>query len=510
MLALTAAKWFSFMAALSFAYADSYKLWFGAALCVVQAGLWCWAWRGFGGFGIIFGWVLQTLYLGVCWSYFTYFGLHLTWATVVSVGGEGATAVGHGVIPVAIGMWWLLADLPVVLWWSWRDRARWHAGWSACAGVLLVLSLGWSTWCVDGALRWAAGERDDRYTSQAVFVRQYGLLPVQLRQIWRGQQMQPLAYGPEVTLTATTADQRDVLVIQVESLDVDAIDRAMPRLAERARNGVWFTRCLAYHGPGGSSDCDVAIVEGAEPLWDAVSFDQPGYPWANSWVMRLRRAGWHPALAHGLPGMYFNFSQVMPRLGYDLWDLTDLGLVQHPGEFGARDNELVDAVLPRMAQLPSPFVMHVVTMSSHAPFTQYRAWWHGPDLGEHYANSLAATDAQLERLIGAFLARSPRGLVVLFGDHSAGLPSSDRTRGSEGQREYVPLVFLNSGEAPRRDARLASFLDVGRTILPEVGWSGPVRTWGADLLPPGVELPPTRIYSRPTLRSQSEMGSPSR
>lgn len=492
---LTAAKWFSFTAALSFAYSDSYKVWFGASVCLVQAALWCWAWRGLGTGGLVASWLLQTLYLGVCWSYFAYFGLHLTWATMVSVGSEGATAVGFGVIPLSVGMLWLLADLPALMWWQWCDRTRWSKSWAAGAGILLVASAGWLTWRVDAALTWAAAERDDRYTAQAVFVRQYGLLALQLQQMWRGQRSPPLSYGPEVMLTATTAEPRDVLVIQVESLDVDGIDRAMPYLAERARQGVWFSRCLSYHGPGGSSDCDVAIIEGVEPLWDAVTFDQPSYTWPNSWVMRLRRAGWHPVLAHGLPGMYFNFAQVMPRLGYDLWDVSDLGLEQHPGEFGARDSELVDAVLPRMAQLQSPFVLHVVTMSSHAPFRQYRAWWHGPDYGSDYANALAATDAQLERLISGFLMRSPRGLVVLFGDHSANLPTSDRTRGPEGQREYVPLLFLNSGEAPRRDARLASFLDVGRTVLPAVGWSGSLRSWGSDVLPPGVALPPTRIHS---------------
>ena len=498
--AVTAAKWFSFMAALSFAYSDSYKVWFGAGVCVVQAFLWCWAWRGLGTFGLVAGWLLQTLYLGVCWSYFSYFGLHLTWATLASVGGEGATAVGFGAIPLSVGMLWLLADLPALIWWRWCDRTRWTWYGSTGAAVVLLASVGWLTWRVDAALNWASAERDDRYTAQAVFVRQYGLVPIQLRQMWRGQQTHALAYGPEVQLSATTPERRDVLLVQVESLDVGGIELAMPHLAARAREGVWFSRCLAYHGPGGSSDCDVAVIEGAEPLWDAVTFDQPSYPWTNSWIMRLRREGWNAALVHGLPGMYFNFAQVMPRLGYELWDLPALGLVEHSGEFGARDDELVDAVLPRLTQLPSPFVLHLVTMSSHAPFRQYKAWWKGPDLGSDYANALAATDAQLERLIAAFLKRSPRGLVVLFGDHSANLPTSDLTRGPEGQREYVPLLFLNSSAAGRRDGRLASFLDVGRTVLPEIGYSGPLRTWGADLLPPGADLPATRIYATPVPR----------
>lgn len=493
LIALTAAKLNAFCVDLSFAYDDAYKARFGLLVCIGQAALWWLAARGFGVAGVLGAWLIQSLYLAVCWSYFAYFGLHLTLATVLSVGREGATAVGFGAIPLSLAMWWLLADLPLVIAWCWCDRTRLRWRWSLPAWALLVGSVVWLTWRTDAALTWAARERDDRYTSPTLFVRQYGLLPIQLRQMWRGQQVAQLAYGREIQVVAQTRTPRDLLLIQVESLDVGGIERAMPHLAQRAAAGVWFPRCLSYHGPGGSSDCDVAVIEGAEPLWDAVTFDQPGFCWPNSWIMRLRRAGWHAALAHGLPAAYFGFAQVMPRLGYDLWDLRELGLTQHPGEFGARDSDLVDAVLPRLHELTSPYVLHVVTMSSHAPFRQWQGWWQGADLGDDYANALAATDAQLERLIAGFLARSPQGLVVLFGDHSANLPTSDVTRSPEGQRECVPLVFLNSGLPPRRDPRLASFLDVGATVLPAVGWSGPWRSWGGDLLPVDGPLPVVRI-----------------
>ncbi len=504
LIAVTAGKLVAFTSALSFGHADAYKAGFGALVCLGQAALWWWAARGMGMVGVLGAWLAQSAYLAICWSYFAYFGLHLTFSTAWSVGHEGATAVSHGAIPLTTAMWWLVTDLPLVIaWCAVGFRAPWRRMGSLVALGLLAGSTMWLTWCADAALTWSAAERDDRYTSQAVFVRQFGLLPIQLRQVWRGDATRSLDYGPATALTATAATisaKRDLLLIQVESLDVGVIEQAMPRLAARAAEGVWFPRCLAYHGPGGSSDCDVAIIEGAEPRWDAVSFDQPGYPWPNSWIMNLRRDGWDAVLVHGLPGTYFGFAQVMPRLGYELWDLAQLQLVQHPNEFGARDNELVGAVVPRLAQLASPFVLHVVTMSSHKPFTQWRAWWPGVESASDYHNAVAATDAQLERLIAAFLSRSPNGLIVIFGDHSANLPTSDLTRGPTGQREYVPLVFLNSGMPARRDPRLASFLDVGRTVLPAIGWSGTWRTWGADLLAADQPLPPTRIYQLPVAR----------
>lgn len=496
--AATAAKLAAFHHDLSFAYGDAYKTVAGGTACVVVAVLWWWLLAGLGRFALVAAWWGQSLYLAVCWSYFSYFGLHLTLATALSVGGEGATAVGFGAIPLTWGMLWLLADLPFVLWRDGLPAIR--RRWAALPLALLLAVFAWQTVRADRALRWAENERDDRYTGQALFVLEFGLLPIQLRQVWRGPSQRALEYGPEIELRASSDERRDVLIVQVESLDVGAIESSMPLLAARAAQGVWYPRCLAYHGPGGSSDCDVAVIEGVEPLWDAVAFDQPHFTWSNSWVARLRAAGWDAALAHGLPGAYFNFAQVMPRLGYELLDLERLGLVQHPGEFGARDNELVDAVLGRLPALASPYVLHVVTMTSHQPFVQHKAWWKGPVTGDDYHDSMACVDAQLDRLIAGFLARSPRGLVVLFGDHAAALPTSAIERSGGSQREYVPLLFLGNGEAPRRDPRTASFLDVGRTMLPAAGWSGPLRTWGADLLPVGGPLPPTRLHGRPLER----------
>ena len=497
----TALKFAAFTDTLSFGFADAWKVGFGASIGVLQALLWWVAARGLGVPGVLGAWLLQSLYLAVCWSYFAYFGLHLTFATVLSVGSEGLTAVGHGSLPVTTGMLWLLLDLPLLLAWCALDRSRWQLRWSLPAVMLQGVVLVWLVQRAEGALQWAAAERDDRYTAPTVFIPEFGLLPIQIAQALRpGNPAAGFAYGPEVALSGG-AQRRDILVVQVESLDVDAIALAMPKLAARAAHGVWYERCLAYHGPGGSADADVAVIEGIEPLWDAVSFDQVGHPWPNSWVRRLREAGWSGALAHGLPGAYFNFSLVMPRLGYELWDLNILGLRQHPGEFGARDNELVDAVLDRLPTLSKPYVLQVVTMTSHQPFTQQRAWWSGPASGDDYRDCLQVVDAQLERLLAGFYARSPDGLVVLFGDHASGRPGSDIERLDGEQREYVPLLLLGFATPPRRDARLASFIDVGRTVLPAAGWSGTVRSWGADLVSPGDDLPPTRFRGATVSRS---------
>ena len=196
-------------------------------------------------------------------------------ATALSVGTEGMTAVGHGAIPLIVGMLWLLIDLPFVFAWCVADRGRWR--WSAVAGVAQQLALlAWLGVRAHHALEWPAAERDNRYTAPTVFIPEFGLLPVQLAQARARDRSADFRYGPEAVISATVAERRDVLLVQVESLDVGAIERAMPRLAARIPTGVYYPRCLAYHGPGGSADCDVAVVEGCEPLWDAVSRSTKG------------------------------------------------------------------------------------------------------------------------------------------------------------------------------------------------------------------------------------------
>ena len=475
---------------LSFAHLDGYKHLAGiTAGLIFTALLYLSAWS-IGRWAVVTAWVLQAAYLLGNWSYVAYFGQYLWWRTVLGAGGEGATAIIHGAMPWQPVMWWILADLPFLLYWRWlyRGLEAPHPGWSLgmlATGALIGL-MGWQVQRANGALEQAYHERDDRYTSATVYQLEFGLLPLQIVDALRpGPTVDDFVYGPEQSIGAQGKKPRSLLMVQVESLDAGAIEVAMPHLAARLPNAWYAPRCLSWHGPGGSSDSDVAVLDGCEPLRHAVSVDVRGYGMPNSFVRRLRESGWQATAVHGLWGSYFNFAQVLPAAGYDFLDLSALGLKQHDNDFGARDHELVDAVVPRIAQMRPPFVLHVITMSSHTPFKQYRAYRPVLTLAEDerendYRNVMRYVDDQLERLITAFLARDPSGIVVLFGDHCANLPSSPITRVDNDQREYVPLVIL--GVPPGREERLVTFLDIGPTALSAVGWHGQYRTWGSNVL----------------------------
>lgn len=487
---------------LAFGHPDVYKHVAGLIAGIVFTTLiYLSAWSA-GRWMVLVVWLVQALYLFVNWSYVAYFGQYLWWRTVLGAGGEGAIAVAHGALPWRLEMLWILADLPLLIWWWWSARAATQrpTWWLGVATALLFVGLfTWQCKRASIALERAYNEHDDRYTSATVYQLEFGLLPVQIDDVMRpGPTPEDFHYGPERQIGTPGGAPRSLLLIQVESLDAGAIETAMPHLAARLPTALYAPRCLSWHGPGGSSDSDVAVLDGCEPLRNAVSVDVRGYGMANSFVRLLRDGGWTAQAVHGLWGTYFNFAQVLPAAGYEFFDLPALGLKQYDGDFGVRDNELVDALLPRISALRPPFVLHVITMSSHTPFKQYRALREVLPLADDekendYRNVLRFVDDQLERLISAFLVRDPQGVVVLFGDHCANLPSSPITRVDNDQREYVPLVII--GVPPRREERLVTFLDIGPTALSAVGWHGTYRTWGADLLQPGP-LPPVPRHGR--------------
>lgn len=456
-------------------------------------------------------WGGQTLWLLVNWGYAMYFSAPLWWGTVVGAGGVGALAIGHGALPLNAGMWWLLADLPALVVLHRRRQAplpRRNGLLAAAALAILLAALVAWAWA-----RLPAHEADpERIHPVAELVVRTGPLPVQIADLLHGSGPEPAA-GQLVDIRPTLPEgkRRDILIIQVESLDAGVLDwrladgaPAMPGLARRAAGGTYWPWCLAYHGPGGSSDGEFAVVNGCEPTWNAPVINRRGYLFPHALPKRLAEQGWTATMMLGLYGGFFDYRRIQPRVGYRWMGLEELGVRQRDGEFGARDGDLVDSVLARLDALPQPSLLHVTTMSGHIPWRQWRgiAECAGPALAaagtaDDYARTLRYVDRHLDRLIGAFLERRPGGLVVLFGDHSA-LIDTDGYTSPSGRRdgvgwEFVPLLILGQGVPARRATLAASQLDVQRTILGAVGWTGRIPSWGLDLLDPAA-LPGQLVF----------------
>lgn len=475
----------------------------------------------------IAAWGVQTIWLLVNWSYALYFSAPLWFGTIIGAGSAGALAIGHGAIPLSLGMLWLLADLPALLAVILvrEEPAPRKVGLIAAgslATVIIALSA-WAWW------RLPLHESDpERIHPVSELVARIGPMPVQLGDALRGSGPEPAA-GPAVEIRPDLpgGGRRSVLIVQVESMDAATFDRVMvdgkalmPNLASRAAGGTCWPWSLAYHGPGGSSDGEFAAVQGCEPNWHAPVINRRGYTFPHALPQLMAPQGWDCHMMLGLFGSFFDYGRIQPRVGYRWHGIEELGLVQHVGmfgdEFGARDLEFVDAVASRIPALPDRTLLHCTTMTSHIPWLQ----WHDiescageslsvPGTADDYARCLRYTDRAIERLVSAFLARFPDGVVVLYGDHT-GCIDADGYASPTGKRdgvkwEFVPIIVLGRDVPARRVDIAGSQLDVQRTILAAAGWSGSAPSWGMDLIDPRAAATPLRFHGR--MYDRAEIGA---
>ncbi len=66
-----------------------------------------------------------------------------------------------------------------------------------------------------------------------------------------------------------------------------------------AADNVYFPYLLSYHFAGGTSDCEVAVLNSIEPLTSEPTMKLYDYGYPNSLVKRLETAGYHTLAFHG-------------------------------------------------------------------------------------------------------------------------------------------------------------------------------------------------------------------
>lgn len=131
-----------------------------------------------------------------------------------------------------------------------------------------------------------------------------------------------------------------------------------------------------------------------------------------------------------------------------------------------------------------PVFLWVHLFDPHAPYEPPEPYAKAC-AGDPYRGEIAAMDSQIDRLLAAFEARSPR-VVVLVGDHGEGLGGhGELTHGHLVYEETMQVPFLLAGTGlaggPAIRPEFAETVDLVPTILALSGvrWSGPLQ--GRDL-----------------------------
>lgn len=293
-----------------------------------------------------------------------------------------------------------------------------------------------------------------------------------------------------------------VLIVQVESLSASLIEPpdgakpVMPFLRSLAERSLWFAD--AWQSFGTTAGGVFSTVSGlprtvlGEPRGTFTSFELDGV------VDSLPRAlgpGTHPLFAIAFHQSEEDYRSFASAQGFEFLGPDELLAdvqAEQPGAnvwggVGLFDRPFLSALVRRLGALGKPFVAHVITATSHAPW-EVPPGFEGPFKDRRF-NAFAYTDAALQAAFEA-LARDPalaaRTLVVVLGDHT------NLTFGnSEVERWRVPLIFhhprlAEAGLVGRRLDR-ASQMDVSATVLALLGGRHRYAGLGRNLLVPDPE-----------------------
>jgi len=306
--------------------------------------------------------------------------------------------------------------------------------------------------------------------------------------------------------------------VQVESLQRFVIDyriggvEVTPHLNSWVDDSVWFSAASDQTGHGRSSDCELSTQVSLLPHPDgpaAFMFASNRY---TGLAGILTRSGYASTSAVPFEGTFWNRRLTHPSYGYsDSLFAEDFEVGETIG-WGLSDRDFLDQMVGRFEAMPRPFCVLLITLSLHHPFAQFPdrhkeldvGLWEGTPFGNYlhtmhfFDGAFASMMASLDQ--GGILADT---VVVLWGDHDAGLGWDPAMAAALGTRwhepdwfltERVPLVFRVPGAPGLRGERTlpAGQADVAPTVLALLGQNPTPYAWvGRNLLgEPGTDPVP--------------------
>jgi phosphoglycerol transferase MdoB-like AlkP superfamily enzyme len=320
-------------------------------------------------------------------------------------------------------------------------------------------------------------------------------------------------------------ERRNIVVIQVESLDAQALFATVegrpiaPCLDALALRSVYFRSCLSLHLGGGSSDCEFSILNNIEPLPSFAALKLRRYDFGNSIIKQLGKSGYDAFAFHGNDGAYYSRSTAYQAMGFTgFYDINRMHLASLG--WGAPDAKVFEYAYGKFISHSGSALYYVITMTSHVPYASvYR---YGEPLfldvgrggsARDYLNSIHYTDACIGHFVDSILHADPATIVVVVGDHTPPLPDAGTDSGAPlftpstmtmngTVLEYVPLIIYSRDLAPRTIADWSpTFTDIGVTLLELSRMPFSIATKGIDLL----DGSPTRAEDHLSLRGYGEL-----
>ncbi len=381
-----------------------------------------------------------------------------------------------------------------------------------------------------GALCWAAERPIRRQVFRRVFVaREIGVTATHIFDLWttvsdavRRKTVSPAEISRLERWFRDRSDERrgvgpdfgaaqgnNLVMVQMESVQAFVVNldiggsAVMPNLRRWADEGLWFTDVADQTGHGRSSDAELTTQTSLLPLSGrAAAFRTAGNHFIGL-ARVLHDHGYHTVSAVPFDRSFWNRGVTHRAYGFEIsWFAPDF----QPGRiigWGLGDRDFLGQMADRMAGLPEPFAVWMITLSLHHPFEGFPddlevldvGHWEGTPVGEylHTMHYLDQALADLEhRLESSSLLNHT--VIVVWGDHDAGFkwtPEIAALMGVAGdsvgwyRSQRVPLVI----RTPQRLDRVgridvpAGPVDVAPTVAALLGIDpAPIAWMGRNLL----------------------------
>lgn len=441
--------------------------------------------------GFIAFYVVQTIYILANMAYYTYFHsfMHITqWVSLLF---EGFTVAKNLMVPLDREMLLVFIDLPIFIYIvskfpvlrEIRFRMKKLNILAVCVATVVLFFAEISYFGNDQT---KAAFNENATTTETQIVEQYGIMANEIvNTITNNSDKElpsKLKYGEEQTSAGRTAEKPNIIFIQVEALDGSIIDTkyngefVAPFLNSLSNNAVYYPYTLSYHMGGGTSDAEFSAINSIEPFENYPAIKIPDYDFNNSFVKRLSDSGYDTLAFHGNLSTFFSRDVAFSKMGYHkFWDSTALGLTEKG--WGAEDKDVFDGALKVLENTKQPFYSHIITMSSHMPFTnvlnyENNAFFSGikDEKVRNYFNSMRYVDSAIKSFVEEVKAKYKNAYIFIMGDHLSGITADEYTQSGfvldNRFFEFVPLFIVTPDQrAYKEQKEAASFLDISPTVL---------------------------------------------
>ncbi|NCN25833.1 hypothetical protein COT94_01100 [Candidatus Falkowbacteria bacterium CG10_big_fil_rev_8_21_14_0_10_37_14] len=298
---------------------------------------------------------------------------------------------------------------------------------------------------------------------------------------------------------------RNLIIIQVESLENAVINQKIydqeitPNLNKLTKEALYFSNYYAPIGPGSTADAEFMILNSLYSLPDEVAFIKHAYNNYTALPKLLKDNGYHTYSFHRDASSFWNRANIYPGLGYEHWfDRKDYQVTRKIGPYDLSDQDFFDQTVPKLKDLPQPFMATLITLTSHTPFelpadletlnipADAPLNW----LQYHYLQNIHYVDQTINSFIEQLKLTGlyNNSLILIYGDHSSftGIAEAlhfNNSFSADLQKTEVPLFILAPGTKLQGiKNQPTSHLDIYPTTANLLGIKPPASVFGHDIV----------------------------